>query len=162
MSLTLTAISVAVPYVLIAIWIKRTRGRRVIEHSITPEDLHSLLASNQEVRLFDVRQPLDLLADVEIIPGAKRIPPEKYLRTPRSSQEKKNRSLTVPAPAISSQAITHRALGMDFHRVKVLKVDWRPGRRSVIRSSHAESPSTSTLQLADASVRVRNGQDDSA
>jgi hypothetical protein len=26
------------------------------------EDLHTLLASNQEVLVFDVRQPLDLLA----------------------------------------------------------------------------------------------------
>jgi hypothetical protein len=31
------------------------------QHSITPEALHVMLASNQEVLLFDVRQPLDLL-----------------------------------------------------------------------------------------------------
>jgi len=46
--------------------IKRTTNQDEIEqHSITPEDLHTLLASNHEVLVFDVRQPLDLLADPE-------------------------------------------------------------------------------------------------
>jgi hypothetical protein len=76
MSLTLIVICVAVLFSCIAVWLKRKRDRRVMEqHSITPEDLHALLASNQEVLLFDVRQPLDLLANTEIIPGAKRVPP---------------------------------------------------------------------------------------
>ena len=77
MSLTLTAICVAALCLLIAIWIKRRRVQNEMErHSITPEGLHTLLASNQEVLLFDVRQPLDLLADPEIIVGATRIPPK--------------------------------------------------------------------------------------
>jgi len=59
-------------------WIKRARDQNKMEqHSITPEALHTLLASNQEVLVFDVRQPLDLLADPEIIVGAKRIPPPR-------------------------------------------------------------------------------------
>ncbi len=123
MSLTLTAICVAVLCVLIAIWIKRMRDRRVIEqHSITPEALHSLLASNQEVLLFDVRQPLDLLADSEIIPGAKRIPPREILENPSliSKEMESVAYCTCPGDK-TSRAITHRALSMHFYRVKFLK-----------------------------------------
>jgi len=47
-------------------WIKRARDQNMMEqHSISPEALHTLLASNQEVLVFDVRQPLDLLADLK-------------------------------------------------------------------------------------------------
>ena len=62
MLLTLTAISVAVALLSLSVVlrIKRTRDRREMEqHSITAEELHSLLASNPDVLLFDVRQPLD-------------------------------------------------------------------------------------------------------
>ena len=62
----------------------RLRGyrdqRELEQHSITADELHMLLASNQEVLLFDVRQPLDLLADSEIIPKAQRIPPDEVLQ----------------------------------------------------------------------------------
>jgi hypothetical protein len=74
----LIAVCVAVACLLIVIWIKRTRDRREMElHSIAAEALHTLLASNQEVLLFDVRLPLDLLADSEIMPGATGIPPKE-------------------------------------------------------------------------------------
>jgi rhodanese-related sulfurtransferase len=43
------------------------------QHSITVDDLHSLLDSREKVLLFDVRQPLDLLANPEIIPGTQRL-----------------------------------------------------------------------------------------
>ena len=70
MSLTLTAICVTALCLLIAMWIKRARDQDQMEqYSITPEALHTLLASNHEVLVFDVRQPLDLLADPEIIVG---------------------------------------------------------------------------------------------
>jgi rhodanese-related sulfurtransferase len=123
MSLTLTAICVAVLCLLIAIWIKRTRNRRVIEqHSITPEALHSLLASNQEVLLFDVRQPLDLLADTEIIPGAKRIPPREILENPSLIAKEKDAVAYCTCPGDkTSRTITRRALAMHFYRVKFLK-----------------------------------------
>jgi rhodanese-related sulfurtransferase len=108
---------------LIAIWIKRTRNRRVIEqHSITPEALHSLLASNQEVLLFDVRQPLDLLADTEIIPGAKRIPPREILENPSLIAKEKDAVAYCTCPGDkTSRTITRRALAMHFYRVKFLK-----------------------------------------
>ena len=123
MSLTLIAICVAVACLLIVIWIKRTRNRRVIEqHSITPEALHSLLASNQEVLLFDVRQPLDLLADTEIIPGAKRIPPREILENPSLIAKEKDAVAYCTCPGDkTSRTITRRALAMHFYRVKFLK-----------------------------------------
>jgi len=37
---------------------------QIEQHSITAEELQALLASNQEVLLVDVRQPLDLLAHI--------------------------------------------------------------------------------------------------
>src|SRR5580693_194995 len=123
MSLTLIAICVAVACLLIVIWIKRTRNRRVIEqHSITPEALHSLLASNQEVLLFDVRQPLDLLADTEIIPGAKRIPPREILENPTLIPKEKDAVAYCTCPGDkTSRAVTYQALALDFNRVKFLK-----------------------------------------
>jgi rhodanese-related sulfurtransferase len=123
MSLTLITICVAVLCVLIAVWVKRMRDRRVVEqHSITPEELHSLLASNQQLLLFDVRQPLDLLADSEIIPGAKRIPPREILENPSliSKETESVAYCTCPGDK-TSRAITHRALAMHFYRVKFLK-----------------------------------------
>jgi hypothetical protein len=55
MPLTLSAICVAVLCLLIVIWAKRARDRQEMElHSITPDALHALLSSNQEVLLFDV------------------------------------------------------------------------------------------------------------
>jgi rhodanese-related sulfurtransferase len=123
MSLTLITICVAVPCVLIAIWIKRTRDRRLIEqHSITPEALHTLLASDQEILLFDVRQPLDLLSDSEIIPGAKRIPPREILENPSLIPKEKDLVAYCTCPGDkSSRAVTDRALAMRFDRVKFLK-----------------------------------------
>jgi hypothetical protein len=55
--------------------IKRQRDESEIgKHTVTAEQLHRLFSSSQEVLLFDVRQPLDLLAYPEIIPGAQRTP----------------------------------------------------------------------------------------
>jgi rhodanese-related sulfurtransferase len=123
LSLTLTVICLAVLCPLIVIWIKRTRDRHVVEqHSITPEALHTLLASNQEVLVFDVRQPLDLLSNSEIIPGAKRIPPREILKNPSLIPKEKDLVAYCTCPGDkSSRSVTHRALAMHFYRVKFLK-----------------------------------------
>ena len=50
MSLTLTAISIAVLCLVSGIWVKRKRAnarRELQQHSITPEALHTLLAAKQ-------------------------------------------------------------------------------------------------------------------
>jgi hypothetical protein len=84
---------ICVVELLIVLWIKRTRDRDEMErHSISPQDLHALLASNQDVPLFDVRLPLDLLADSEIIPGARRLLLTKCARIHHSFRKKESRS----------------------------------------------------------------------
>src|SRR6266404_7294723 len=123
MWLTLTAICVAALCLLIAIWIKRARDQNEMEqHSITPEALHTLLASNQEVFVFDVRQPLDLLADSEIIPGAMRIPPRELLENPSLIPRDKDSILYCTCTGDeTSRSVLHRALGLHFNRIKFLK-----------------------------------------
>src|SRR5882762_2228526 len=99
MSLILTAICAAALCLLFAMWIKRARDQNKMEqHSITPEALHTLLASNQEVLVFDVRQPLDLLADSEIIVGAKRIPPKDLLENPTLIPKEKDSVVYCTCP----------------------------------------------------------------
>jgi len=93
MLLSLTAICVAVAVVSLPVLLrmKRIRDQREMEqHSISVEDLHSLL-TYQEVLLFDVRQPLDLLANPEIIPGAQRLTPTEVLERPSLIPREKRR-----------------------------------------------------------------------
>jgi rhodanese-related sulfurtransferase len=121
MAVTLTAICAVV--LLIVLWIKRTRDRHELEqHSITPEALRALLASNQDVLVFDVRLPLDFLTDAEILRGARRLSPKEVLEDP--SLIPKEKDSVVYCTCVSdktSRAILHRALAMGFLRVKILK-----------------------------------------
>jgi rhodanese-related sulfurtransferase len=123
MTLTLTVVCVAALCLLVAIWIKRAREQKDLErHSITPEALHELLASNQQVLLFDVRLPLDLLADSEIIPGATRIPPKDLLENPSLIPKDKDTVVYCTCPGDkTSRSVLKRAQGMHFMRVKFLK-----------------------------------------
>ena len=125
MFLTLTFIVtfVVVLGLLIVIWVKRTRDRQDLElHSITPEALHGLLTSKQEILLFDVRQPLDLLANSEIIPGATRIPPRELLENPLLIPKEKDSVVYCTCPSDkTSRVILRRAQGMQFLRIKFLR-----------------------------------------
>jgi rhodanese-related sulfurtransferase len=123
MYLALTAILVLIACSLIAVSMKRTRDEREMEqHSITPEELHTLLASNPEVQIFDVRQPLDLLTSYEIISGAKRIPPREVLDNPALIPKDKDSIVYCTCPSDkTSRLILHRALALRFLRIKFLK-----------------------------------------
>ena len=123
MALILTAIVVSAICLLIAIQIKRTTGQREMElHSITPEALHTVLAANQGALLFDVRQPLDLLAHSEIIPGAKRIPPREVLENPLLIPKEKDSIVYCTCPSDkTSREILRRARALHFLRIKFLK-----------------------------------------
>jgi len=123
MLLALTAFCVVTLCVLAALWIKRTRNQREMErHSTTAEELHSLLASKGEVLLFDVRQPLDLLAYPEIIPGARRIPPSEVLENPSLIPREKDTVVYCTCPSDkTSRTILRRALALQFFRIKFLK-----------------------------------------
>ncbi len=123
MALILSAICVAVVCVFAVIWVRRSTNRDEMEHhSITPEGLQALLAGNQEVLLFDVRQPLDLLANSEIIPGAKRIPPKEVLENPSLIPKERDSIVYCTCPSDkTSREILHRALSLQFLRIKFLE-----------------------------------------
>jgi rhodanese-related sulfurtransferase len=128
MSLTLTVViicCVAVLGLLIFLLTKHTRGRNdrdLEQHTITAAELHSLLASNQDVLLFDVRQPLDLLAYPEIIPSARRIPPNEVLENPSLIPKEKDAVVYCTCPSDkTSRAVLRRALALDFFRIKFLR-----------------------------------------
>ena len=123
MAFVFTVVCVAGIGSLILLWNKRkTEQNKMEQHSITPEALHVMLASNQEVLLFDVRQPLDLLAYPEIIHGAQRIPPNEVLEKPSLIPAEKDSVVYCTCPNDkTSRAVLGRALAMDLHRIKFLK-----------------------------------------
>jgi rhodanese-related sulfurtransferase len=123
MTLILTAICVSAVCLLIVLQIKRTTDRNAMEqHSITADALHTLLAANQEVLLFDVRQPLDLLANSEIIPGAKRIPPKEVLENPLLIPKEKDSIVYCTCPSDkTSREVLRRARALHFLRIKFLQ-----------------------------------------
>ena len=123
MSLALPAVCVALLCLLIVIWTRRAKERREMElHSITPDALHALLASHREVLLFDVRQPLDLLAYPEIIPGATRIPPKEVLGNPSLIPKEKDSVVYCTCPDDkTSRTVLRRARAMHFLRMRFLK-----------------------------------------
>ena len=122
MSFILIVISVVAASLLTVIWIKRKRGKQQMAlYSITPEALRTLLASTQ-VLLLDVRQPLDLLADSEIIPGATRIPPKEVLQNPSLIPRDKDVVVYCTCPGDeTSRRILHQVLALHFSRIKLLK-----------------------------------------
>jgi rhodanese-related sulfurtransferase len=125
MLLTLTVIAFAALAMspLIVLRMKRRRDQREMEqHSITAEELQALLASNQEVLLFDVRQPLDLLAYPEIIPRAQRIAPNEVLERPSLIPKDKDAVVYCTCPSDkTSRTVLRRALALQFFRLKLLK-----------------------------------------
>jgi rhodanese-related sulfurtransferase len=102
---------------------KQVRDRRELEeYSIEPEALHSLLEKDKEVLVFDVRQPLDLLAHSEIIPGSKRIPPKEVLEQASLIPKEKDSVIYCTCPSEkTSREILHRARALQFSRIKFLR-----------------------------------------
>ena len=96
--------------------------RQMEQHSITADELYALFASGQDVLLFDVRQPLDLLAYPEIIPRAQRIPPNELLERPSLIPKEKDTVVYCTCPSDkTSRAVLRRAMSLHFLRVKFLK-----------------------------------------
>lgn len=121
MFLVITTICAAV--LLAVVLAKRIGGRREMErHSITPEALHALMESSQDVLVFDVRQPLDLLGDSVIIPGAQRLAPEEVRRNPSLLPKERDLIVYCTCPSDkTSRVILRRALAMGFLRIRFLK-----------------------------------------
>ncbi len=127
MNLILTIIAIAIWGLLAVIWIRRIKARRAFERlSITPEALHDLLTAHHNVLILDVRQPLDLLADSEIIEGAQRISPQDAETNPSLIPTDKELVVYCTCPsdktsraiAAKSQAL---APNLDVTKVKFLK-----------------------------------------
>jgi rhodanese-related sulfurtransferase len=121
MVLAITTICAAVLLALVVA--KRIRVRREMErHSITPEALYALMASNQEVLVIDVRQPLDMLGDSVIIPGARWFAPEEVRANPSLLPKESDLVAYCTCPSDkTSRMILHRTLAMGFLRIRFLK-----------------------------------------
>jgi rhodanese-related sulfurtransferase len=123
--MTVSLVLMAVPAVCLLIFavMRSKRGRSDLEqHSMTAEALHALKEANQELLIFDVRQPLDLLAYPEIIPSARRIPPDDVLANPSLIPKDKDAVVYCTCPSDkTSREILRRALALRFFRVKFLK-----------------------------------------
>jgi rhodanese-related sulfurtransferase len=118
-----TLIAIIAVVLAVAYWIKRARDRRELEqHSITPEALRALLAAEREVLVFDVRLPLDLLADSDIIPGATRVAPKDIEANPLLIPKEKDTIVYCTCPSDkTSRTILRKALALNFSRVKFLR-----------------------------------------
>jgi len=122
MALAWLAIGVAMAFIAVLIRVRRRRSERELEqHSLSVEQLQSLMASGQKVLLFDVRQPLDLLAYPELIPGAHRISPQEVITTPSLLPRDKDIVVYCTCPSDkTSRTILRRALALGFTRIKFL------------------------------------------
>jgi rhodanese-related sulfurtransferase len=103
--------------------LKRRRSQREMDqHSITADELHALLASDPEVLVFDVRQPLDLLAYPEVIPEAKRVAPSEVLANPTLISNDKESVVYCTCPSDkTSRMVLRRALALGISRIKFLQ-----------------------------------------
>jgi rhodanese-related sulfurtransferase len=123
--MTVSVALVAIPALCLIFFVLRRRKRDISDleqHSLTAEALHSLLEAKQELRIFDVRQPLDLLAYPEIIPSAQRIPPDDVLANPSLIPKDKDSVVYCTCPSDkTSREVLRRALALRFFRVKFLK-----------------------------------------
>ena len=154
MVLTISTICTAI--LLAVVLAKQARDRREMErHTITPEALHALLASNQEVLVIDVRQPLDLLGDSVIIPGAQWLAPEELQVNPSLLPKERDLIIYCTCPSDkTSRSILHRALALGFLRIRFLKggLDgWRTSGFPVEpykKPFHLDSDKTSHLEQA--------------
>ena len=124
MLLTLLAGGIVLLCAALGLWRRRARDeqREMELHCITAEELHELQLSQHDVLIYDVRLPLDVLTESEIIPGAQRFSPREITENP--SLVSKNRDVVVYCTCPgeeSSREVLHRALTLGFNRVKLLK-----------------------------------------
>lgn len=123
MSLVLIIILVVIVGLGIFRWQKRKNIERELErHSISPQELHRFIHSDQKVLIFDVRQALDLLAYPETVPGAQRVSPEDVVARPNIIPKDEDVVVYCTCPSEkTSRRILRRALALGFTRVKFLR-----------------------------------------
>lgn len=124
MTLTLLAFAIAIAIIcaIVVTWVRRRKTQSELDrHSISVEQLQSMMAAGENVLLFDVRQPLDLLAYPELIHGAKRIPPQEVLDQPSLIPRNEDIVVYCTCPGDkTSRIVLRRALALGFTRIKFL------------------------------------------
>ncbi|HEY6413458.1 MAG TPA: rhodanese-like domain-containing protein [Edaphobacter sp.] len=122
-SITIFAVVAIGILIFVGVRLKRSRERRELErYTIEPEALYTLLNSNQNVLVVDVRQPLDLLAYSEMIPGAKRIPPKEVIANPSLLPKEVDTVVYCTCNSErTSKNILQLALAANLSHVKLLK-----------------------------------------
>ena len=156
MALTLSVIGVVAAAILAVVvrWKRLSDQRQMEQHSITPEGLHALLAASQEVLLFDVRQPLDLLAYPEIIPKAQRLAPNEVLQRPSLIPKDKDAVVYCTCPSDrTSRTVLRRALALQFRKIKFLK----GGLAAWKASGYPVEPYREVFHLYTPSLTTRSG-----
>ena len=122
MGLTITALTIAMACGFVFVWMTRRKNQSELElHSISVEQLRAMMASGNKISLFDVRQPLDLLAYPELIPGAKRIAPQEVLDQPSLIPRDEDVVVYCTCPGDkTSRRVLHRALALGITRIRFL------------------------------------------
>ena len=124
MLLTLLAGGIVLLCAALGLWRRRARDeqREMEQHCITAEELHELQLSQHDVLIYDVRLPLDVLTESEIIPGAQRFSPREITENPSLVSQNRDVIVYCTCPGEeSSREVLHRALALGFNRVKLLK-----------------------------------------
>ena len=101
---------------------KREHEAELERHTITPEQLSEALACGPRIPVFDLREPLDILADSEVIPDAWRVCPYRVLENPWLLPMKKPAVIYCTSPNdATSRIILERVLAKGFVNIKLLK-----------------------------------------
>lgn len=122
-----TAVSVVVAVLIaivgVVVWLLRARRLRELQrHTVDVETLRKLLDTDPKILVLDVRQPLDLLAYSEIIPGAKRLAPKEVEADPSLIPSDRDVVLYCTCEGQkTSRRILQRGLSLGFQRVKLLR-----------------------------------------
>jgi hypothetical protein len=99
---------------------RKLREAEFAQHSITPEQLSEALAKRPRLPLFDLREPLDVVANSEVIPGATRISPYKVLENPwLIPKEKEAVIYCTCSEDLANIIILERMLAMGFSKGQV-------------------------------------------
>lgn len=106
-----------------AAWVLRKRHLRALDgYGIEPEELRNLLEPEPRVLVYDVRQPLDVLAYSEKIPGARRVAPKEILADPSVIPSDQDVVVYCTCDGQkTSREIIQRGLALGFRRIRLLR-----------------------------------------
>jgi rhodanese-related sulfurtransferase len=113
---------VAVVVAAVVLFRRMQASRELAMYSVDADGLYALLNPVRKVLVFDIRQPLDLLAHSEIIPGSVRVAPKEVLANPSLVPKEKDTVIYCTCPGDkTSRDILHKVLALQFTKVKMLR-----------------------------------------